>query len=229
MRSAKAIFIKQMNDLPKNYSILIQFILYPVIAFAMTWLMGDQEGADPHMFIAMFAPIFVGSAPLITVANAIAEDVEHKSLRFLVMAGVKSYQYLLGLAVFVLIVSIFPIVAFGLIAEYGTMELLRFSGIMLLGTAASIMLGAGIGIFSRDVQQCAAYYTPAYMLLAFLPMMSMFNPMIARISQIMFTHQIMEFFVADAEILRPLLIILANIAVLTVFFIVAYRKKGLKG
>ena len=101
MRSAKAIFKKQLHDVRKNRMVLIQFIMLPMMAFVMTELVAKPAADIPNsMFVTMFAAMFVGMTPLMATASAIAEDRERKSLRFLVMAGVKPHEYLLGVGGF---------------------------------------------------------------------------------------------------------------------------------
>jgi ABC-type Na+ efflux pump permease subunit len=38
MRNVKAIFKKQLKDIIKNMGVLVQFIIFPAVAFAMTEL-----------------------------------------------------------------------------------------------------------------------------------------------------------------------------------------------
>jgi len=189
------------------------------------------------MFAMIFAMMFVGSTPMITVANAIAEDNEYKSLRFLVMAGVKPPQYILGLGLFTMVMSILPILAFGWMAGLEPNMYLTFIPIALLGCVASLILGGVVGIFSKNVQQCSAIYTPLMLVLNFMPFLAQFTPGmgIYNISQFLFTHQIVLIFHGitgshiDTAMSTSFIILAANVLVFLVLFILAYKKKGLKG
>jgi len=226
MSAVTAIFIKQLNDFPKNMSVSIMYLLWPAIAFLMGHFMGEYGETQ----VAMFAGMFVGSTPMIAIANTVAEDNEYKGLRFLVMAGVKPWQYLLGLSGSVLLLSAVSVTAFVFIGNFAGELLIRFLIVAALSCFASAILGGAIGIFAKNVQQASALYTPAMMLLMFAPMLSMFNESIQRVAQFVFSYQVLRIVLdpyADFE--RALLIIGANIVALLVFFIVAYQKKGLKG
>jgi hypothetical protein len=61
-------------------------------------------------------------------------------------------------------------------------------------------------------------------------MIAGFNETIEKFAGVLYTQQI-NVIVNDFSInlLKPLLIIAANIAVFTVLFVVAYKKKGVKG
>jgi len=226
MSAIKAIFIKQVNDFPKNMSVSIMYILWPAIAFVMAHFMGEYGDAQ----VAMFAGMFVGSTPMIAIANTVAEDNEYKGLRFLVMAGVKPWQYLLGLTGSVLLLAAFSVTAFVFIGGFAGEQLTRFLITAALSCLASAILGGAIGIFSKNVQQATSLYTPAMMLLMFAPMLSMFNETIQRFAQFVFSYQVL-LIVLDpyADFERAILVILANIVLLLAFFILAYKKKGLKG
>ena len=226
MSTVKAIFIKQANDLTKNMSVSMMYIMWPLLAFIMGQFMGEYAEAQ----IAMFAGMFVGSTPMIAIANTVAEDNENKGLRFLVMAGVKPWQYLFGLSGFVLAMSAVSVAAFVFIGNFAGQQLVRFLVIAALSCVASAIFGGAIGIFAKNVQQASSIYTPAMLILMFAPMLSMFNENIHRVAQYVFSYQVLRI-VADfnADFERAVIVIAVNIVVLLAFFIVAYKKKGLKG
>ena len=238
MNSVKALFLKQVSDLPKNMSITIMYIMFPLLSLIVGGFMQEQDPEGAAAINLQFAMMFVGMTPLVAVANTIAEDNEYKSLRFLVMAGVKPIQYLLGLLSFVMIMSALPILAFGLVGGLGGTDLLVFMGLCLLGAFAACILGAVIGLFSKNVQQCSTIYTPVMMILAFVPFISMFNETVESIGFAVFTQQIfmaLMYIVMEIETFSfaglpvSLAVIGANGLLFVILFAVAYRKKGLKG
>jgi len=231
MRSAKAIFIRQARDVLKNRIVLIQFIIIPIMAFIMTELIAKQDDAMPNnIFVTMFAAMFSGMTPLMITNTAISEDREQKSLRFLVMAGVKPYEYLLGIGGFVLTLCSLVSAVFALIGGFKGMEFFLFTVVLIFGCAASALLGATIGILSKNQQAASAVGTPVFMVLALSPMLSVFNETIRKAAYFLYTYQV-NMLVSDfsAGIVKPLLIILANIVVLIVLFVIAYKRKGLRG
>jgi ABC-2 type transport system permease protein len=231
MRSGRAIFRKQMMDTFKNRMVLVQVLLYPVIAFIMTELVAKADDTIPNgMFVAMFAAMFVGMSPAIMTNSAIAEDREHKSLRFLIMAGVKPWEYLLGVGGFVLLICSLVSVFFGLIGGFTGMELVRFIAALIIGSMASALLGAIVGIFSKNQQAASALGIPIFMILAFMPMIAQFNATVKKVASVLYSQQV-TVLVSDssAGAGKPFLVMGVNIVVLTVLFMVVYTKKGLKG
>jgi ABC-2 type transport system permease protein len=231
MRNIHAIFTKQAKDMFKIPAVLVMFILFPAMALIMTELVAKTNNDIPNnMFVTMMAAIFAGMGLITSVSSVIAEDIERKSLRFLIIAGVRPYQYLLGIGGFFLLAGTMTSIMFALIGGFTGTEALKFLAIMIPGTAASILLGAVIGIFSKNQQAAASLGMPIAILIGFTPMIAAFNETVQKAAGVLYTQQI-NVIVSDfsAGLLEPLLVIFANIAVFTVLFVIAYTKKGLKG
>jgi len=232
MRIMKAIFTKQAKDMFKNPSVLIMFIIFPAVALIMTFFVTipENESVSDNMFVTMMASIFAGMGLITAVAGAIAEDIETRSLRFLVIAGVKPHQYLLGIGGFFLFASAVTSVIFNLIGGFTGMDCLKFLTVMVTGTAASILLGATIGMWSKNAQAAGGLATPVAVIIGFTPMIAGFNETVEKVARVLYTQQI-NVIVNDfsADITKPLMVIAANIAVFAVLFVCAYKKKGLKG
>ena len=107
---------------------------------------------------------------------------------------------------------------------------MKFLLILLLGSATSVLLGAAIGISSKNQQQATAISVPIFMVFAFCPMIAQFDATVEKIANAFYTQQI-NTIVNDfsAPDLKPLLIILANIVVFVALFSFIYKKKGLRG
>ena len=238
MRNIKAIFKKQLKDIMKNMGVLLQFIIFPVVAFAMTELVAvGHEDMPDTMFITMMAGMFVGMALIPTAAGIIAEDREKKSLRFLVMAGVKPPAYLLGVGGVIFGLSFFPSLAFTLMGRFSGEEFGIFMAVMMSGVVASTLLGLTIGIFTSNSQAATGLSMPFALILGFAPMVATFNEPMMRVTRFFYTQQIdivmnsfysISGYQSSANIWESLTIIGANIAVMVVLFAFAFRKRGLK-
>jgi len=237
MRSVKAVFNKQLKDINKNMGVLVQFVLFPVVAFAMTRLVAQGNDDIPDtMFITMMASIFVGMALIPTAAGIVAEDRERKSLRFLAMAGVKPFSYLVGIASVVFVVSLLPSIAFAWMGGFGGREFLLFVAAMMFGVVASTMLGLTVGIFATNQQSATGLAMPFALVFGFAPMIAMFNEPMMRVTRFFYTQQIdivlNSFYSVGgyqrANIWESFAVIGGNIAVLVVLFVVVFARKGLR-
>ncbi|MCL2357852.1 MAG: ABC transporter permease [Defluviitaleaceae bacterium] len=230
MRSVQAIFVKQAKDMTKNFSVLIMFVIFPLVAFGMTHFVarGNDDISDT-MFTTMMAGIFVGMALIQSACTVIAEDREKKSLRFLVIAGVKPLAYLLGIGGVIFIASVLSSLAFGYIGGFSQDEFIAFMLVMMSGAIASIILGATIGIYAKNQQAATGLSMPVAVVLGFAPMVAQFNERVENFAGFFYTQQINVVVNNFSEgVAQPLAVIWINIAVLAVLFVIAYVKKGLK-
>ena len=246
MRNVKAIFKKQLKGTLKTPEILIQFIIFPLIAFLMNLMMvTDFEGipediaqmlaANMPNMATMQATMFAGMGLIMVMSGIIAEDMEKKSLRFLTMAGVKPVSYLIGVSGVVFFVSFLTSVAFSLIGGFSGTDFWIFTAAMMSGVAASIVLGATFGILAGNQQSASGLSLPVAIVLGFGPMMAQFNDTLARFLHIFYTQQLnvvadyLTGGVVETPLWQSFTIMWANVAVLGVLFAIVYKKKGLKG
>ena len=94
MRNSMIIIKKQIKDTLKNKTILVQFILFPIMTLVMENAI-NLEGMPELFFTKLFSIMYIGMAPLTSVSAIISEEKEKNTLRVLMMANVKPLQYLL--------------------------------------------------------------------------------------------------------------------------------------
>jgi ABC-2 type transport system permease protein len=229
MKIIKAIFIKQAKDMLKNPMVLVMFIIFPAVAFIMSRVV-TLEDMPPNLFVTMMSAIFAGMGLVTSVSDVISEEIENKSLRFLIIAGVKPHQYLIGTCGFYIVAGTSASVIFALIGDFTVSEMMKFLIIMITGTTASILLGATIGMLSKNRQTATSLGMPIAVIIGFTPMLAAFNETIAKGANVLYTQQI-NVIVNDFTIslIRPLMVIVANIAIFMVLFVIAYKRRELSG
>ena len=100
MKNIFIIIKKQLLDTFKNKTVLIQFIMFPVLTLSYGHAIKIDDMPE-HFFTKLFSVMYIGMAPLTSVASIIAERKERNTLRVLIMANVKPVQYLLGVCIYV--------------------------------------------------------------------------------------------------------------------------------
>ena len=222
----KAILWKQIKDTLKNKTILIQFVMFP----AMTVIMENAieiQNMPAHFFANLFAIMYVGMAPLTSIAAIIAEEKEKNTLRVLQMSNVKGISYLLGNLVYILLICMLGSIVIGLAGGYEGKTLLTFMAVMTVGHLISAVLGVAIGVISKNQMSATSLTVPVMMVLSFLPMLSMFNETIAKVAKIVYSQQL-HLLLQDIQ--KPelsaqcLSVLFVNIVLIFSIFILAYRK-----
>jgi len=226
----RAIFWKQMKETFKNKAIFIQFVMFPV----MTIIMENSvkiEGMQPHFFANLFAVMYVGMAPLTSMASILAEEKEKNTLRVLLMANVRPVEYLIGIGSYIWTLCMFGAAVIGVAGGYTGTVFGLYLLVMGFGILVSMVIGAAIGSFSKNQMMATSVTVPVMMIFSFLPMISMFNKTIANVARFTYSEQLRLLIsgLGHLKVSPEMPIVLAVNAVVALgLFIVAYRRSGLE-
>lgn len=228
MRNIIIIIKKQLKDTINNKTILIQFILFPIMTLIMEYAI-TIEGMPELFFTKLFSVMYIGMAPLTSVAAIISEEKEKNTLRVLMMANVKPWQYLTGVGLYVWLICMAGagVMATGLDIE----SVVFYMCIMGIGFAISIIAGACIGIYSNNQMSATSIVMPVMMILAFLPMIAMFNDKIAKVSKIFYTQQLkvcLDNMMVTNITKETAIVVIVNVLVVIGMYGIIYRRKGLE-
>lgn len=230
MKNINAVFLKQLKETLKNKTILIQFLVFPIMVIVMENAI-KLENMPEHFFVKLFAVMFVGMAPLTCMSAIISEEKEKNTLRALMMSNVKPFEYLTGIGFYVWLMCMAGAAVFALCGGYKGMDFCQFMLIMAVGILLSELAGAVIGVFSRNQMSATSVTVPVMMVFSFLPMLSMFNETIEKVARITYSQQMSILInglgTADVKAESVILIGL-NFIVMSVLFVIAFYKKGLE-
>lgn len=230
MNNIAAILKKQLKDTWGNKTVLIQFIMFPVLTLIMNNAI-KIDGMPENFFINLFATMYIGMAPLTSMAAVIAEEKEKNTLRVLMMSNVKPHEYLLGIGSYIWTACMMGAVVICMAGSYKLEERLYFIMIMAVGILASLLIGAAIGIWSKTQIMASSVAVPVMMVFSFMPMLSMFNTTIGKIAKFIYSEQISIMLARISSIhfeIDNICIMVVNMLFFVVLFIVAYRKYGLE-
>lgn len=230
MRHIRMIFWKQLKDTVKNKTILIQFIMFPL----MTLIMENAvkiEGMQEHFFVTLFSSMYIGMAPLTSTAAIIAEEKGQNTLRMLRLSNVRPFEYLSGVGLYVWSMCMLGSVVIGLNGKYEMAELVSFLAVMGVGILISILMGAVIGTWSKNQMMATGITMPVMMVFSFLPMLSMFNETIDKVARCTYTKQIYTLLNQVGNIhveMEQWIVIVVNMLITAGLFVYAYKKVGLE-
>jgi len=226
MQNILAIFRKQLKDTLKNKTVLIQFVMFPLFTIIMNNAI-KIEGMPENFFVNLFSAMYIGMAPLTSMAAIIAEEKEKNTLRVLMMSNVKPHEYLLGIGSYVWFACMFGTIIICFAGDYNLKAGITFMGIMAIGILVSLLIGAAIGTWSQTQMMATSITLPVMLILSFMPMLSMFNTTIAKIAKFTYTEQIslMLHQINDVQFdVENIIIVAVNILSAAVLFTIAYRR-----
>lgn len=228
LRRTGAVWIKQWKDILKNKTILIQFLMFPLLALAMNQLIKLPD-MPHHLFVNLFASMYVGMAPLTCMAAILSEEKEKNTLRMLRMAGLKAGEYLSGTGGCILFFCFLGGIAFGLLGQFQGVRFFLFLLFFLFGCLISILIGSTIGLYAKNQTSATGLIVPVMIVLSFLPMVASFNPKMESWAKYIYSQQINSY-LNQAETLQvgaeTLLIFFGNLALAILLFLFAYKKSG---
>ncbi|MDE6432754.1 MAG: ABC transporter permease [Lachnospiraceae bacterium] len=223
-----AIFKKQCKDTFKNKTILIQFVMFPVLTLIMNNVI-VVDGMPDDFFVNLFATMYIGMTPLTSMAAVIAEEKEKNTLRVLLMSNVKPYEYLLGVGSYIWLACMIGAAIICAAGGYSLQERLAFMAIMAIGILASLLIGAAIGTWSKTQMMATSMTVPVMMIFSFMPMLSMFNTTIAKVAKFIYSEQISimlnQISALQLEV-GNICIIVTNMLLFVALFTIAYKRCG---
>ena len=219
---------KQLIDTFKNKTVLIQFIMFPLLTVIFEHAIKIDDMPE-HFFTKLFSVMYIGMAPLTSVASIIAEEKERNTLRVLIMANVKPVQYLLGVCIYVWTICMLG--ACTIATGLNSSDIPFYMLIMAIGFALSALIGACIGLDAKNQMVATSAVMPVMVVFAFLPMLSMFNDNIKKIAKFFYTEQLkrlLDEMTFDGMTTGSVLILAINAALMIVLFLGLFKKKGLE-
>ena len=226
MGNIMVLFKKQCKDTLKNKNVLIQFIMFPVLAVLMTNTV-KIEGMPKDYFVCLFASMYIGMAPLTAMTSILSEEKEKHTLKALLMADVGMAQYLAAIGGYIFFICMLGSLCFGITASLTGVAFLKFVGYMAVGTVLSILTGAIIGIACKSQMSATSLTVPVMMILSFIPMLSTFNNTIKKAAVFLYSQQVYVRISSLGErtgMVRSSALLLINLVVLTVGFVFVYRR-----
>lgn len=228
MHNIGVIIKKQIKDTLKNKTVLIQFVMFPVLTLIFENAINIPD--MPELFFTkLFSVMYMGMAPLVAVASIIAEEKEKNTLRVLTMANVKAWEYLSGIGIYVWTICMAGAGVMATTLSSGDVPF--YLGVMAAGFIISIAIGACIGIIASNQMAATSLSLPVMLIFSFMPMLAMFNDKIEKIAGIFYTQQIRELLgnmTFDGIKTETMLVVAVNALLALSLFFAAFKRKGLE-
>lgn len=173
--------------------------------------------------------------PLSFLATIIAEEKEKHTLRTLMLSGVSAVEFITSKILVTLLLTEAINVINYFVVGFPLIKLPFYLLVTVLGSLPLLMLGAAIGILSKDQMATGALSAPLMLVFLMPSMLQMLNPIVEKIAYFTPVEQMMRIFtlwsnggsLLSASTLYSLLIILGWTIIGLVMFIFAYKKKRL--
>ena len=184
-----------------------------------------------NIVIPIFITMHIIMAPIVCMSSIISEEKEKNTIKVLLFSGIRSYEYLLGVAGVLMGILIVSVIPYLFILKFDTEQTLLFFYFIILGFVCSMLLGSVIGIMSKNQMSVGTISSPLSMFIGLLPMASIFNDSVDKASKILYSKRIYDVVYSFMGEMKTDIgidtgVCAANMAVLILVFCFVYTKSG---
>jgi ABC-2 type transport system permease protein len=234
LRRIKALTKKEFKSFTKNTNVLLMCMLPIIFSIIYSYIYGSYEDVPKLMVLLLCLNMNLIMCSSFTIAMLIAEEKEKNTLRTLLLSGVSALEFLFGKVVLTLILSTITNILIFFICGMDFKYLGWFLLISTLVIISMIIIGALIGMFSKNQMSTSVVGMPVMLILLLIPMMADFNENIRKVAKftpnynmnIIFNKILAGGNLSSQELL-PFVTILVWIVLTGIGFVIAYNKVGI--
>lgn len=206
-----------------------------VFRFLYQYVLGDGKMTDDLAAYVMSLGVVmnIGMTGIYCTSLLLAEEKEKRTLRVLMMSSVNAVEFFIGSILPAAVSTIFinfllmPVSGYRMTGN----ALLIYTGITVLSTLISTVIGMLVGIFAKDQVSTGTLITPVLLVLMFIPMFGELVDVLAEISKYLFTGVIMEMILNLAAGEKPfetvsIIAMVFEFVAAVLLFTVFYRRNG---
>ena len=225
-----AIIYKQFIDTLRNKTIILMMFLYPIITFAFVFL-SNSSSEIVSSVSPMLITMHIIMSPIVCFSGVMSEEREKNTLRMLFVSNINGGEYLIGISSCLLSFLIASTLPYYFLFSFRSKQATLFFCASIFGISCSSIIGAIIGILSKNQSTVGTIASPVSMVLGLLPIMANFNKLVNKVSSILYSQKIYSiiFSLDNASysyLDRDVFIFTLNIIVLALAFVIIYSMKG---
>lgn len=218
-----AVFKAEKTNILRNPRSLLTFIIMPVTLLILTFI----ENSASNCLILALGTIM---PPIMATAAVIGENKEGGVLNGLLFAGLRWYEYLIGVAMAVGVFALLSVALMGMILEYSlgiSMNQLLI-GCSLCSVLCSMIIGAIIGVVSPNQSSISAIAVPVSLVLLFASIIGLNYEKIHHITQFVYSQVLIDMLMRGTSQNKEVVVFVCNLVIVSVVFGYFYGKKQKK-
>ncbi|WOO38214.1 ABC transporter permease [Anaerocolumna sp. AGMB13020] len=235
LRRIKALTKKEFKSFTKNSNVLLMCLLPIIFSILYTYIYGSSENGIPKLMVLLLClNMNLIMCSSFTIAMLIAEEKEKNTLRTLLLSGVSALEFLFGKVVLTLILSTLTNILIYFICGIEVKYLGWFLLITTLVIISMIIIGALIGMFSKNQMSTSVVGMPVLLVFLLIPMMAEFNENVKKIAKFtpnynmnVILSKVLDGGVLSSQEILPFVSIFVWIVLTGVGFIITYNKVGI--
>ena len=214
-----ALFKKQKIEVYRNPKMLFMYLIFPLMALFYSLL--DANNANIYLFINMDIIM-----PAITcTSSTIGEEREKGTLRSLVFGGVHPLEFFGGTGMFLILLNFISVCILGIVcgSEDDSTYVLLLS---LLSIIISTLIGAIIGMLSKNQSSIAAVSAPVSLGIGMLSVAGSVNTNVHWFTKFMYSQAVFDSFTKHSISKFSSIVLTTNFLILFALFAIVYIKQN---
>lgn len=186
IKRINALCIKEFRDLKKNINVSIMWIFPLLLSFLYSSFNKGQMGEDT--FLSMTLNMNCSMIASLIMAMMISEEKEKNTLRTLMLSGISPMEFLAGKAIITFVISTIINILVFVIGGISHKYFIPFLIVGLILLISMIILGAVIGIISKNQMETGTLGIPIIAIFFMLPNLAAANKTIKSIANFLPTY-----------------------------------------
>lgn len=185
IRRVNTLIIKEMKDMLKNINVFGMCLLPLILAILYSQMIsGDGRTNILSLFLIMNSCMII---PMV-MAMLIAEEKEKNTMRTLMLSTVSPLEFLTSKAIVTWVTAAITNLGIFLALEVDTKYILAYLVVAILLSTSMILMGAVVGILSKDLMSSGINGMPIILLFFVIPSLASKNKTLEKITDFLPTY-----------------------------------------
>lgn len=217
----RSILVKEREDIFRNKRMLLIMFLFPIMYWIMSQATKELFANEGSAFVLMHIIL----VPIMIMASIVAEEKEKSTLKLLILSGVNTLEYIIGIMIIIMMCIILGLLAFecqgALRVDLNVHDVI----IILFCTACSMTIGGIIGVAVPNQMSVGPVAVPVILIIFFMPVISIFQPKYKCITGLFYSSVVHDILKGSEITIERIGILALNFIVIAIFFSILFNRK----
>ncbi len=195
--------------------------LFPIMYFILSLIAKDMFAKEGEAFVLMHVIL----VPIMIMATIVAEEKEKGTLKLLMLSGVSTLEYIIGIMIALMTCIIFGLLAFVVLGALQSDTSVQHDIIILYCAVCSMVIGGMIGVSVPNLMSVSLVALPVILIIFFMPMIGILQPQTKCITGLFYSSVANDILMGSELTIGRIGILVLNFVLIVILFSVFFQKK----
>ena len=217
----RTIIEKEREDIFRNKRMLLIMFLFPIMYLIMSLIAGDILTEDGSAFILMHIVL----VPIMTIATIVAEEKEKSTLKLLVLSGVNTIQYIVGIIIIIMMFIIIGLLIFDFQGALRLDTTVQDVILIFISVICSMLIGSLIGATVPNQMSVGPIAIPIILIIFFIPVSTIFLPKYKCFTKYLYSSVAFDILKGGVITFETIWILALNLVLIGILFILLFNRR----